>query len=64
MWREVMPRVGPGRLLAPDLIGMGRSGKPDIAYDAWLAAGHHAAEDRPDEIGAAIAAWADRHGLR
>jgi haloalkane dehalogenase len=24
--------VGPGRLLAPDLIGMGRSGKPDIAY--------------------------------
>jgi haloalkane dehalogenase len=32
LWREVLPRVGPGRLLAPDLIGMGRSGKPDIAY--------------------------------
>ncbi|MEV2274535.1 haloalkane dehalogenase [Nocardiopsis sp. NPDC049922] len=29
MWRRVMPAVGaPGRLLAPDLIGMGRSGKP------------------------------------
>ncbi|GAA4939823.1 haloalkane dehalogenase [Nonomuraea thailandensis] len=47
MWREVLPGVaGPGRrLLAPDLIGMGRSGKPDLAYrfadharylDAWF----------------------------
>jgi haloalkane dehalogenase len=32
LWRGVLPGVGPGRLLAPDLIGMGRSGKPDIAY--------------------------------
>jgi len=23
LWREILPRVGPGRLLAPDLIGMG-----------------------------------------
>ena len=45
LWREVLPNVGPGRLLAPDLIGMGRSGKPRIAYafddharylDAWF----------------------------
>ncbi|MEV6156435.1 haloalkane dehalogenase [Nonomuraea sp. NPDC052129] len=45
LWREVMPAVGPGRLLAPDLIGMGESGKPDIDYtfadharylDAWF----------------------------
>ena len=45
IWREVLSRTGPGRLLAPDLIGMGRSGKPDIAYsfddharylDAWF----------------------------
>ena len=45
IWRNVMPAVGDGRLLAPDLIGMGRSGKPDIAYafadharylDAWF----------------------------
>ena len=37
--------ASPGRRLAPDLIGMGRSGKPDIAYrfadharylDAWF----------------------------
>jgi haloalkane dehalogenase len=46
-WREVRPALqAPGRrLLAPDLIGMGRSGKPDIPYrvedhvrylDAWF----------------------------
>jgi haloalkane dehalogenase len=32
LWRAILPRVGPGRLLAPDLIGMGLSGKPDIGY--------------------------------
>jgi haloalkane dehalogenase len=45
LWRNVLPHVGDGRLLAPDLIGMGASGKPDIAYsfadharylDAWF----------------------------
>ncbi|MFI8008415.1 haloalkane dehalogenase [Streptomyces sp. NPDC086010] len=45
VWRNVVPGLGAGRLLAPDLIGMGRSGKPDIAYrfddharylDAWF----------------------------
>ncbi|WP_405490376.1 haloalkane dehalogenase [Streptomyces sp. NBC_00096] len=46
LWREVLPAVGgPGRLLAPDLIGMGDSGKPAIDYtfadharylDAWF----------------------------
>lgn len=44
LWRNVLPHVE-GRLLAPDLIGMGRSGKPDIPYsfadharylDAWF----------------------------
>jgi haloalkane dehalogenase len=33
LWRKVLPRVRHlGRCLAPDLIGMGRSGKPAIAY--------------------------------
>ncbi len=33
VWRKVLPALhGLGRLLAPDLIGMGKSGKPDIAY--------------------------------
>lgn len=46
LWRNISPHVATsGRRLAPDLIGMGRSGKPDIAYsfddharylDAWF----------------------------
>lgn len=46
VWREVLPLVaGQHRCLAPDLIGMGDSGKPEIAYrfadharylDAWF----------------------------
>ncbi|WP_144378622.1 haloalkane dehalogenase [Mesorhizobium amorphae] len=48
LWRNILPAVGDGiRCLAPDLIGMGSSGKPDIAYtfddharylDAWFEA--------------------------
>ena len=48
LWRNVIPRLtGQARCLAPDLIGMGRSGKPDIPYrfadhsrymDAWFEA--------------------------
>jgi haloalkane dehalogenase len=46
LWRNVIPTLASeGRCLAPDLIGMGRSGKPDIGYrfvdharylDAWF----------------------------
>lgn len=46
LWRHILPAVGdPGRRLAPDLIGMGESGKPSIDYtfadqarylDAWF----------------------------
>ena len=46
VWRNVLPHFAPrGRALAPDLVGMGNSGKPDIAYrfrdhvrylDAWF----------------------------
>ena len=46
LWRNVIPPLaGEGRCLAPDLIGMGKSGKPDLAYhlldharylDAWF----------------------------
>jgi haloalkane dehalogenase len=48
IWRNVIPHVcGQARSLAPDLIGMGASGKPDIGYrfadharylDAWFQA--------------------------
>jgi haloalkane dehalogenase len=75
MWRKVMPRVGPARVLAPDLVGMGRSDKPDIPYlfadharylDAWFDAleldrvvlvGH-------DWGGALAFDWAARHPER
>lgn len=34
IWRNVIPRLThAARVVAPDLIGMGASGKPDIAYD-------------------------------
>jgi haloalkane dehalogenase len=74
-WRGVVARLGDGRLLAPDLIGMGRSGKPDVAYsfadharylDAWFDAlgldrvvlvGH-------DWGGALAFDWAARHPER
>ncbi|MGF6603129.1 haloalkane dehalogenase [Paraburkholderia sp. GAS448] len=33
IWRNIIPRVAPvARCIAPDLIGFGQSGKPDIAY--------------------------------
>ena len=48
IWRNIMPLVAPvARCIAPDLIGFGQSGKPNIAYrledqvrylDAFLAA--------------------------
>jgi haloalkane dehalogenase len=75
LWRNVIPGLGRGRLLAPDLIGMGRSGKPDLAYsfadhtrylDAWFDAlrldrvilvGH-------DWGGALAFDWAARHPER
>ena len=33
LWRNIIPHTAPlGRCLAPDLIGMGKSDKPDIDY--------------------------------
>ena len=33
IWRHIIPRIAPvARCIAPDLIGYGESGKPDIAY--------------------------------
>jgi haloalkane dehalogenase len=33
LWRNVIPHLAPlGRCIAPDLIGMGQSGRPDIEY--------------------------------
>src|SRR6202453_943451 len=75
-WRDVIPHVADrARCLAPDLIGMGESGKPDIAYrfadhahylDAWFDA------VAPSEVvivghdwgGALGMDWAARHASR
>lgn len=73
LWRNVLPALGEGiRALAPDLVGMGRSGKPTIDYtfddhtrylDAWIEAMH--LEDLVlvghDWGGALALDWAARH---
>lgn len=51
LWRNVTPRLGGGvRTLAPDLVGMGASGKPAIEY-------------RFDEQADYVEAWIDALGL-
>ncbi|MEU7873517.1 haloalkane dehalogenase [Dactylosporangium sp. NPDC049140] len=72
LWRHVMPAVSSGRRLAPDLIGMGESGKPDLAYtfddharylDAWIdALGLDSIVLVGHDWGGALAFdWATRH---
>ncbi|MGX9886656.1 haloalkane dehalogenase [Streptomyces sp. NPDC002276] len=72
LWRNVLPRMPSGRLLAPDLIGMGESGKPPISYDfadqaryldAWFdALGLRDAVLVGHDWGGALAFdWATRH---
>ena len=74
LWRNVMPSL-PGRRLAPDLIGMGDSPRPDIAYtfedharylDEWF--DELALDDvvliGHDWGGALAADWASRHPSR
>jgi pimeloyl-ACP methyl ester carboxylesterase len=62
LWRSVIPELtGQARCLAPDLIGMGRSGEPGIGYR--FADHARYLEDNGLAIGAAIATWRQRHGL-
>ncbi|GAO01556.1 haloalkane dehalogenase [Anaeromyxobacter sp. PSR-1] len=73
VWRGVIPHVaGRVRCLAPDLIGMGRSGKPDLAYrfadharylDAWFDAVdlHDVVLVGHDWGGVLAMDWAARH---
>ena len=75
VWRNITPLVGEGRRLAPDLIGMGRSGKPDLEYkfadharylDAWFDALEldHVILVGHDWGGALAFDWAARHPER
>jgi len=73
LWRGVIPHVaGHARCLAPDLIGMGQSGKPDLGYrfadharylDAWFdALGLRDVVLVGHDWGGALAMdWATRH---
>lgn len=71
-WRDVLPELGG---LTPDLIGMGRSGKPDVEYsfadharylDAWFDALDldHVVLVGHDWGGALAFDWAARHPSR
>jgi haloalkane dehalogenase len=75
LWRKVLPGIGRGRLLAPDLIGMGASGKPDLAYsfadharylDVWFdeLELEHVILIGQDWGGALAFDWAARHPAR
>lgn len=75
VWRNILPNVGEGRVLAPDLIGMGRSGKPGLDYrfadharylDAWFdAVGLDEVVLVGHDWGGALAFdWAARHPER
>lgn len=76
LWRHVLPAIGgERRRLAPDLVGMGESGKPDIAYtfaehaaylDAWFdALGLEDVVLVGHDWGGALAFdWAARHPAR
>jgi haloalkane dehalogenase len=60
IWRNIIPHVAPvAHCIAPDLIGFGQSGKPEIAYrfedhvrylDAFIAAANIAGEIVPVAI--------------
>jgi len=54
----------PSPLAAPRIISWARASVTALEVLNIGAAGHHAPEDAPHEIGAAIAAWMERQGMR
>jgi hypothetical protein len=55
---------GPGTMLGPEMIAWCAANISRLDIVACGPAGHHAPEDQPDAIAAAIAAWAGKHHLR
>ncbi|SES42327.1 haloalkane dehalogenase [Lentzea albida] len=53
----------PTLAITPELAGWCRENIASLDVVAVGEAGHHAPEDKPKEIAAAIADWANRHGL-
>jgi haloalkane dehalogenase len=55
---------GPGQMLGQDVIDWCVANVAALRVERCGPAGHHAPEDQPAAIAAAIVTWADRHGLR
>jgi haloalkane dehalogenase len=60
---EQPAKLQPSPTGSPAMIAWARANIASLDVVALAAAGHHAPEDVPDEIGAAIAAWLARHRL-
>jgi haloalkane dehalogenase len=72
-WLSASPEVpklvlsfepGPGQMLGQDVIDWCVANVAALDIERCGPAGHHAPEDQPAAIAAAIVVWADRHGLR
>ncbi len=55
---------GPGTMIGPELVEWCRANIAALEVEQCGRAGHHAPEDQPDAIAAALTAWCDRHALR
>ncbi|MFD9064489.1 hypothetical protein ACFVZ3_23550 [Kitasatospora purpeofusca] len=57
--------AGPGAMMGPVIVDWCAENIAGLEIEHHDAvAGHHTPEDHPRAIGAAVAAWADRHKLR
>jgi haloalkane dehalogenase len=54
---------GPGTMIAGPVLDWCEDNIVSLEIVECGRAGHHAPEDQPENIAAAVAAWADRHGL-
>jgi len=54
---------GPGTMIRPELVDWCRKNIAALEVAQCGRAGHHAPEDQPDTIAAALTAWCDRHAL-
>ncbi len=55
---------GPGAMTGPETVEWCAATMAALEIERHGPAGHHSPEDQPEAIAAALAGWADRHGLR
>jgi haloalkane dehalogenase len=60
---KLLLTVEPGQLVSPAIVAWAREHVAALEVESVGAAGHHAPEDQPDRIGAAVAAFLARHRL-